>query len=225
MATFTMTFKDALDRDPEIESVILAGYPLFDEAHRGELNRKIRNHFWNLEIGQETLSMFRLALFRKLDEIMPVMNQQYEISAIKFNQLETVRVTNEQVTANNTTSAGAATSDTTSDAKSRAVAQQLPQTMLSGNGDYATSAQDNISDTTATGASTENSTVAQEGTGNNTTSGFQGNPAMMLLQYRQSLVNVDMMIIEELKELFMLLWSNGDEFTERNNYFGYYTFS
>lgn len=216
MATFTMTFKDALDRDPEIESVILAGYPLFDEAHRGELNRKIRNHFWNLEIGQETLSMFRLALFRKLDEIMPVMNQQYEISAIKFNQLETVRVTNEQVTANNTTSAGAATSDTTSDAKSRAVAQQLPQTMLSGNGDYATSAQDNISDTTATGASTENSTVAQEGTGNNTTSGFQGNPAMMLLQYRQSLVNVDMMIIEELKELFMLLWSNGDEFTERN---------
>jgi len=225
MATFTMTFKDALDLDPEIESVILAGYPLFDEAHRGELNRKIRNHFWNQEIGQETLSMFRLALFRKLDEIMPVMNQQYEISAIKFNQLETVRITNEQVTANNTTSAGAATSDTTSDAKSRAVAQQLPQTMLSGNGDYATSAQDNVSDTTATGASTENSTVAQEGTGNNTTSGFQGNPAMMLLQYRQSLVNVDMMIIEELKELFMLLWSNGDEFTERNNYFGYYTFS
>jgi len=221
MATFTMTFKDALETEPEIESVILTGYPLFDESHRGELNRKIRNHFWNQEIGQETVSMFRLALFRKLDEIMPVMNQQYEISAIKFNQLETVRITNEQVTANNTTSAGNSTSDTTSDAKSRAVAQQLPQTLLSGNGDYATSAQDNVSDTAAKGESTENSTVEQQGTGNNTTSGFQGNPAMMLLQYRQSLVNVDMMIIEELKELFMLIWSNGDEFTERNYFYAY----
>lgn len=221
MATFTMTFKDALETEPEIETVILTGYPLFDESHRGELNRKIRNHFWNQEIGQETVSMFRLALFRKLDEIMPVMNQQYEISAIKFNQLETVRITNEQVTANNTTSAGNSTSDTTSDAKSRAVAQQLPQTLLSGNGDYATSAQDNISDTAAKGESTENSTVEQQGTGNNTTSGFQGNPAMMLLQYRQSLVNVDMMIIEELKELFMLIWSNGDEFTERNYLYAY----
>jgi len=216
-----MTFKDALETEPEIETVILTGYPLFDESHRGELNRKIRNHFWNQEIGQETVSMFRLALFRKLDEIMPVMNQQYEISAIKFNQLETVRITNEQVTANNTTSAGNSTSDTTSDAKSRAVAQQLPQTLLSGNGDYATSAQDNISDTAAKGESTENSTVEQQGTGNNTTSGFQGNPAMMLLQYRQSLVNVDMMIIEELKELFMLIWSNGDEFTERNYLYAY----
>jgi len=217
MANFTMTFKDALEVDPEIRTEILAKFPLFDESHRGELTGKMIDHFWNLEIGQETVSMFRLALRRKLNEIMPLMNQQYEISAIKFNQLETVRVQNVQATSSNTTSAGTSKSDSTSDAKSRVVAQQLPQTRLAGNGDYATSAQDTVSETAATGESVDNSTVAQQGTGDNVTSGFQGNAALMILQYRQSLVNVDMMIIEELKQdLFMLLWSNGDEFTERN---------
>lgn len=225
MPTYTMYFKDVLETDPEIESDILAKYPLFDESHRVDLNRKFINHFWNQEIGMESVSMFRHALRRKLDEIMPLYNQQYEISAIKFNQLETVRVNNVQLTENNTTTNGTSTSDSTSAAKSRAVAQQLPQTLLSGTGDYATSAQDNVSDTTATGESAENSTLAQQGTGNNTTSGFQGNAAMMILQYRQSLVNVDMMIIEELKELFMLIWSNGDEFTERNYLDGYTAFS
>jgi hypothetical protein len=206
MATFTMTFKEALERDPEIRTGILATYPLFDESHRGELNQKIIDHYWNQEIGQETVSMFRLALRRKLNEIMPLYNQQYEISAIKFNQLETVRVSN----------AGTSKSDSTSDAKSRVVAQQYPQTRLAGNADYATNGQDTVSETAATGESNDTSTVAQRGTGDNVTTGFQGNAAMMILQYRQSLVNVDMMIIDELNELFMLIWSNGDEFTERN---------
>jgi hypothetical protein len=55
------------------------------------------------------------------------------------------------------------------------------------------------------------------------TTGFQGNAALMLLQYRQSLVNVDMMIIEELQNLFMLVWDNGDAFTGNGyGYYGYY---
>ena len=226
MATFTMVFKDVLDYDPTIKTEILASYPIFDEDHRDALNDKIINHFWNQEIGQETVSMFRLALTRKLNEIMPVMNQQYEISAVQFNQLETVRVHNVAQNSTNTTSTGGATSTSTSKAKSRAVAQELPQTMLAGTGDYATSAQDNISDTDADGSTTENATQEQAGTGDNLTSGFQGNAALMLLQQRQALVNVDMMIIDELKELFMLIWSNGDEFTEKRNgyFYGYFSY-
>jgi hypothetical protein len=98
--------------------------------------------------------------------------------------------------------------------------------MLSGNGDYATSAQDTVSDTNSTGTSAENATQNQNSTADNATTGFQGNAALMLLQYRQSLVNVDMMIIEELRTLFMLLFSNGDEFSQKRygyfyGYFGY----
>ena len=222
MASFTMELWEVLELDPTIESGILAEYPIFDEAHRPVLNRKILNHFMNREIGQETVSMFRLALRRKLDEIMPLYNQQYEISAIKFNQLETVRVNNSNVTTGATVSAGESENTSTSGSKSRAVSQELPQTMLSGTGDYATAAQDNNSETTATGTGADSSTVSQDGTQESETAGFQGNAALMILQYRQSLVNVDMMIIDELQNLFMLLWSNGDSFTGSSNRLGHF---
>jgi len=224
MATTTIELHRVLELDPTIETGILAEYPIFDESHRATLNRKIINHYWNQEIGQESVAMWRLALKRKLDEIMPLYNQHYEISAIKFNQLETVRINNANTT-NATTATNADSSNTsTSGAKSRAVSQQLPQTMLADNGDYATAAQDNISDTTAASSATDATTTNQDGTTNSETTGFQGNAALMILQYRQSLVNVDMMIIDELQNLFMLVWDNGDEFTTappQLGYFGY----
>jgi len=220
-----MELWEVLEHDPTIESEILAEYPIFDEAHRPVLNGKILDHFNNREIGQENISMWRLALRRKLNEIMPLYNQQYEISAIKFNQLETVRISNKNISSGTTASTGESDNLSSSNAKSRAVSQELPQTLLSANGDYATAAQDNISDTEATGTATETSTVNQDGTQDSDTVGFQGNAALMILQYRQSLVNVDMMIIEELQNLFMLVWSNGDDFTDTQTmlpgYFGY----
>lgn len=225
MATFTMELWEVLEHDPTIETVILQEYPIFDEAHRPVLNGKILDHFNNREIGQENISMWRLALRRKLNEIMPLYNQHYEISAINFNQLETVRISNTNISSGTTASTGESDNTSSSAAKSRAVSQELPQTLLSGNGDYATAAQDNVSDTDASGAATESSTVNQDGTQDSETVGFQGNAALMLLQYRQSLVNVDMMIIEELQNLFMLVWSNGDDFTNTGSalpgYFGY----
>jgi hypothetical protein len=221
MAVFTMVFKEVLELDPTIESGILTTYPIFDPAHRAVLNKKIIDHFWNHEIGQETISMFRLALARKLNEIMPLYNQQYEISGIQFNQLETVKISNTNTTTGETVSAGESTSQSGSGSKGRAVSQELPQTLLSGTGDYATNAQDTISDTTATGSGSDSSTVNQDGTVNSETTGFQGNAALMILQYRQSLVNVDMMIIDELKTLFMLIWSNGDEFIPHGYGLGY----
>ena len=220
MPSFTIELHRVLEMDPTIQSGILAEYPIFDESHRETLNRKIVNHFWNHEIGQETISMFRLALKRKLDEIMPLYNQQYEISAIKFNQLETVRVNNTNTSTGTSSTTGNSTNNSSSGAKSRAVSQELPQTLLAGNGDYATAAQDNVSDTTATATAQDTNTTNQDGNTNSATTGFQGNAALMILQYRQSLVNVDMMIIDELQTLFMLIWGNGDEFNRRNQ-FGY----
>ncbi|AYQ99929.1 adaptor Ad4 [Arthrobacter phage Mendel] len=222
MATFTIELRRVLELEPTIQSEVLAEYDIFDEEHRATLNRKIINHFWNREIGQETISLFKLQLKRRLDEIMPLYNQHYEISAIKFNQLETVRVKNAGKLAGTSTSTGDSSTESASGAKSRAVAQEMPQTMLSGTGDYATQAQDNISDTTATGSSTENGSSENSSVSDNVTTGFQGNAALMLLQYRQSLVNVDMMIIEELQNLFMLIWDNGDELAGNGNNYGYY---
>lgn len=222
MAIFTIELWECLELDPTIETGILAEYPIFDESHREVLNRKILNHFNNREICMESLSMWRLALTRKLDEIMPLYNQQYEISAINFNQLETVRISNANTSTGTTTGSSESSNTSSSGAKSRAVSQQLPQTQLSGNGDYATAAQDNISDTTATAAANDSNTVNQDNEQTSTTTGFQGNAALMILQYRQSLVNVDMMIIDELQTLFMGLWNNGDEYTVNSGQLGYF---
>lgn len=208
MPTFTLTLKRAL----EIQKgdIGLDDYVIFDETYRETLNNKIIDHYYNQEIGMETIELFRLALRRKMNEIMPLYNQHYMISAIEFDPLKTVDMS----TLNNVTATGESVSTSGSDAKSRAVAQEMPQTLLSGEGDYATNAQDTVSNTEATGSATESNTTATDGA----VTGFQGNAAMMLYQYRQSLVNIDLMIISELQNLFMLVWSNGDEFSERNNY-------
>jgi len=223
MATHTIELHRVLDLDPTIETGILQEYPLFDESHRETLNRKIVRHFRNREIGQETISMFRLALARKLDEIMPLYNQQYEISAIKFDQLETVRINNTNNTTGTTNTTSNSSNESSADAASRAIGQQFPQVALAADGDYATSGNDNTSKTKAVSSATDSTGTTQDGTTESATTGFQGNAALMILQYRQSLVNVDMMIIDELETLFMLVWGNGDSFTD-NYPFGYYGF-
>jgi len=219
MGTFTMPLKDVLELEPDIG---LLHYEIFDEAYRGKLNQKIIDHYWNQEIGQETISMFKHALKRKMNEIMPFYNQLYASEKLKFDPMNTVDMTTFSTSESDT--AGTSKSDTTStsDAKSRAISQQFPQVALSGNGDYATAGQDNISNTAATGGSEEESTGKQNGKATGNVTGRQGSGTRLLMEYRQSFLNVDMMVINDLAELFMLIWSNGDEFTERNTYsYGY----
>jgi hypothetical protein len=237
MATYTMELHRAIDSDPAIVTESLAEYPIFDEKYRDGLNKKIIDHYWNQEIGQETVSMFRLALRRKMNEIMPLYNQHYLASQLKYDPLDTIGIKNVTEAESVAKTAGTSTTDATgtsetlskSDAKSRAVASELPQVQLSGADDYATSAQDNVSGSTTSGgakdvqssANKDTSTSEQDAKNTSTTTGFQGNRTALLMQYRASLVNVDMMVIEELQELFMLVWSNGDEFTERTSYYDY----
>ena len=225
MATFTIALKDAIKLDPTIVGGSLGHYPLFDENHREALNQKIVDHFYNREIGQETISMFKLALRRKLNEIMPLYNQHYAASAIQFNVLETINMDTTGTANGTVTGTGHSTTTSGSDAKSRAVASETPQTMLAGSEDYATSAQDNISNTAATGAADENSTQDQTQTTDSKVKGYQGNPALIIYQYRETLVNIDMMIINELEPLFMQIWANGDSFTPNGaNPYGYFAY-
>lgn len=217
MATFTMTLKDVLDIDEDI----FDAYPIYEESHREELNQRIIDHFWNREIGQETISMFRFALNRKLREIMPIYNEHYRLSAITLNPLETINIRNLSTSEGTTSATGNSTNESNSAAKSRTVQSEMPQTRLAGDGDYATAAQDSISDSLAAATVEETNSSTQDGTVDSTTSGFQGHSAVLIAQYRQTLVNVDMMIIEELESLFMTVWSNGDEFTRGTGYYDY----
>ena len=237
MPTFTITLHDAMRSHPDIEGVILKNYPVVDEAHRDRINSLFVDRYMNDEIGHETVTMFKVALRYKLNLLMPTYNKQYKASQLEFDPLETIGIRSVSVSDVDTksTSTGSNTAEGTSeslsksDAKSRAVASEFPQHTLSENGDYATSSQDNISGTTATGEAADKQTSAtedesvseQDATTDSTTTGYQGSRSLLLMQYREALVNVDQMLIAEFQDLFMQVWTNGDEFTERNSRYGW----
>ena len=52
-------------------------YPIFDEAYRDILNRKIQEHFWFSEFSARTPQQFIFFLNRKLNEQMPQITRLY----------------------------------------------------------------------------------------------------------------------------------------------------
>jgi hypothetical protein len=218
MATATMYLKDVLEMEPDIG---LSKYPLFDEAYRPALNQKIIDHFWNREIGQETISLFTHQLRVRMNNIMPLYNQHYEASRIKFDPLKTIDMKNVGESDSTATSTANSATTSASDAKSRAVNSDHPQELLSASGDYASSSGDTIGTSSATGSTDNTGSNTQSTKSEGGVSGFQGNAAAVIFQLRATFVNVDMMVINELEDLFYGLWGNGDDFTTNRNGYGY----
>lgn len=248
-AVFTMRLKDVLtttggtwDSSNGI-SVITGGdigldkYPLFtdDRPREGEgatpdyrpiLNGKIFDHFMNREIGYESIGIWHLAMRRKMNEIMPFYNQYYLSTEILFEPIRTTdlstqnTLTDEQVAEQTSDS----TSNSNATAVARSVSSDTPQTMLSGEEDYASGATDSNSQnaTSGTGNQVTSGNTTNNVDGTTTIVGYQGAASDLLMRYRDSFINVDMMIITELEELFMAVWDNGDAFTNNNNYYGGY---
>lgn len=214
MPTFTIELFRAMELTDDIG---LNVYPIFDEDYRQGLNKKITDHYYNREIGMETIGMFTFALKRRMNEIMPFYNQLYKSEQLIVDPLRTIDIntltTGETATTGNAT--GHTDSESGTESGSRAVQSNTPQVMLRGDADYATSAADTNSKSKATGTGTETSNSASN---ENTSAdahvtGYQGIPGDLLNSFRRSFLNIDMLIIEDLSDLFMGVWSNGDNFT------------
>lgn len=223
MSGFTLTLAEALEYtggtwELQGSNTIISGgniglnhYEIFDEAHRPILNGRIFDHYMNMEIGMETIDVFILAMRRRMNEIMPVYNKMYLAELQTFNPLSTMRMQTESDSAgtSNTESTSTNNSASETDGKSRAVSSETPQTMLAGNGDYATAANDANSNTSVSGSSSDTgeSETRNTQTGLTTVSGYSGNPALILQEYRNSLVSVDAMVVSELRDMFMLVFN------------------
>lgn len=216
MPSFTRKLSELINENFDF-GLATADYPIFDETYRTELNKKILDHYYNYEIGQETESMFRFALNRKMREIMPYYNQLYLSTRIEFDPLQTMKYTDSSNSNTSNSSTGTNSSDT--NGKSRSVSSTTPQTMLSQNEDYASSATDVNTDTTMSGNSSQSGSGS--GTIDRTVQGSQGPASELLMRYRASLLNIDMQVIRDLETLFMQIWDNGDEFTHSNWGAGY----
>lgn len=66
---------------------IFTAFPIFDEAHRADLCKKILRHYYMDEIAFETYGLWQLAINTKLVEIMPQYNSLYKASAEIINPL------------------------------------------------------------------------------------------------------------------------------------------
>ena len=62
-------------------------FPIFDENYRLLLERKILRHFYTREIGEETVGLWKLRMWDRLNTIMPYYNKLYESELLTFNPL------------------------------------------------------------------------------------------------------------------------------------------
>jgi len=222
MPTFTMELWRVLDLKPdsktEDEWLGLNEYPLFDGIDREALNKKIKTHYMYQEIGHETVEQFTFSLKRKMNEVMPMYNELYKSVAVQYDVLSTIDMrTISSGTQENVTEASSS-NETVSDIDSKAknVASNFPGMMLGGDKDYATSGADSNSQTVTKGDVTETSNADNLATSEaeSHTTGYQGIPAQLVQAFRSAIINIDMLIIAELDPLFMMVWNNGDDYSQ-----------
>lgn len=229
MPTFTVTLKDAIDYlDGDIGLTTAVApftepYPIFDETYRAELNTKIMAHFWNYEVGLETLTQWRFNLARKMQEIMPYYNQMYLSERLNIDPLSAVNMTTtgDASREDRTQSNDSTTSQGDTTASAITVNSDFPQTSLGDNttGNYGTSSTESKSDSNSTSSATDarvDLTNAREEQ-RTLVNGYNIPQSQLLQLYRNTFLNIDVAIIADLNELFMGLWDNGDTYT-RNGY-------
>lgn len=234
MADFTIELRNIVNM-VGADHIGLSDYPIFDEQYREFLNAKIIDHYYYREIGLETVDMFIRQLRTKMNEIMPYYNKWYQAEdrMADINPLSTQDIHSTGSAQSHSSSSTKqkrsektdSTTDSTSKSKGRTVQSETPQTMLSGNQDYATAASDNhsIADGTnkvygagSSESSADNSATA--GSGNETHSwGYSGHAPALIDAWRSTFANIDMMVIDELESLFMGIYSSNDGFTGRRH--------
>nr|DAW65155.1 MAG TPA: Lower collar protein [Caudoviricetes sp.] len=102
---------------------IFTAFPIYDEAHRADLCKKILRHYYMDEIAFETYGLWQLAINTKLEEIMPQYNSLYKASAEIINPLYnkslarqydgTIKGTNKDTRTDNLTDTASATTTAT----------------------------------------------------------------------------------------------------------------
>lgn len=198
---------------PALDSV-LANYPLYDNDHRPELNALILDTYAFRDIGFETPEMFLYRLRTKFRQIMPYYNQLYVSVMSDYDFLSTIDVESQTTDKGKTQSESSDKSTQKARAEAGSVADNLvldfPQTELSGNENYAsgktvaTSKSENASENTNDGTTTSSGESDSESL--STTKGRTASIASMIREFREAIINVDMMIVTELDVLFMQVW-------------------
>lgn len=211
MAHYTITIQTLINNGFDFQ---LDKYPIFDENYRETLNNKILNHYFDAEIGFETAPLFRHYLLAKLNEIMPIYNIMYEKQKdLLENIFGNVNLTEtfDGENSNNSNVSNNSQSRSTGNSNMKNLFQDTPQGELDTtsikNQKWATNLSLNENNTN--GNITDNSTSIGNSNGtNNYIKKIIGNNGgkyniELLKEIQNSILNIDIMIINELQDLFM----------------------
>lgn len=197
----------------------LSNYPIFNETHRETLNSLILRTYWLQEIGVETPEMWRFNMETAMMLHMPYFNELYKSTLIEYDPLVTMDILNTGTSKASESSTDAVDTkvDTGSESGARDVRSAFPQTILSGNGDYASDASDSTSRSKSTVGTDVDTTHEGESEGNTTshTKGYQGRPGELIQSYRDAILNVDLSVVNMLEDQFMQLRSVGTAYSDR----------
>lgn len=183
-------------------------YPSFyKDDEKKAFEQKVLDHFWFRQIGQETPGRWLHYFRTRIREIMPYYIQRYESVELMKNVGDPFEAYNlrEEYT-EETTGTGSATSENTGTADNVRRFSDTPQGSVDNLDNYLTEA------TRDNGNTSGSMTGTSEDTGTKTyTLTRKGNIGVQPLGqeinvYRSALINVDMEIIKELNDLFLLVY-------------------
>lgn len=164
-------------------------YPIWDESHREELEKKIIEHYLFRQIGFDTPGRFKFELNKLMREIMPRMIHLWKTTQYKYNPIENYNM--EEGSLDKAKNEGKESHDNLSKFS------DTPQGSVDNLDNYLTSATaDKGSIGSESSGETEHSAWRHGNIGVTTTQ-------QMIEQERKVILDVDMVIIDELKTLFL----------------------
>ena len=198
----------------------LTSYPIFDENYRETLNNNILNYYLESEIGVETAELFKRLLNDRMNLIMPKYNKMYlaQDKLIEDGILGNVslRETMDRNTSNTSAQVdnGNATQTGSSTSNNKNLYQDTPQGSISmetldAQNVYATNVtlDNNTNSSTVTDTSSSRRDFDNDGTEHyvKTITGNNGKKynVDVFNDLVNKLKNIDMLIINELSDLFM----------------------
>ena len=180
---------------------------------KDKLAKKIVNHYYMREIGQETIGLFVHTIKYTMDELMEEYLPLIYSASIEYDPLVNVDFTETFTRTANVDNTGQSVSASSSESDSIGINSDTPQgrvtkqTILAGNyatataGSENTSSIDNTTNTTSGSESEEEYTKRVKGN-----SGVSATAQKMIEQYRNNIRAINREIIDKLESCFMGLY-------------------
>ena len=184
-------------------------YNLYDNDLKPWFEEKFFQHFMFYEIGFDTIGMFKQRLMSKLNDIFPYYKQLYETEirtkGIDFMLNKDLKESYVRELTSNSNS----NQESNVTSNSLSTAGQLTPSLIANSQKI-----DKFMDTAQKDNSSSNSTSTGESNGNSReeyTLTSQGNigitsSAELLAKWRETILNIDLMIFEECNDLFMQIF-------------------